>query len=114
MSIQALELWQEKTTNSKDEWREEWPTSQSVSSFSVCVRMTLFAMMGGFFPQMFCLIFARKQLWTKSGEQICQFLLHLPIWGTNLTSATAAQLNVSDGVQPYELISQVNFLTQMD
>jgi hypothetical protein len=27
MSIEGLGLWQEKTTNSKDEWREEWPTS---------------------------------------------------------------------------------------
>jgi hypothetical protein len=50
----------------------------------------------------------------QSGEQICQFLLQLPIWGTNLTNATAAQLNVSGGVQLYELISQVKFLTQKD
>jgi hypothetical protein len=27
LSIEGLGLWQEKTTNSKDEWREEWPTS---------------------------------------------------------------------------------------
>jgi hypothetical protein len=27
MSIEGVGLWQEKTTNSKDEWREEWPTS---------------------------------------------------------------------------------------
>jgi hypothetical protein len=72
--------------------------------------MTSFAMMGGFFPGCFVLFLLGNNC-GQSGEQICQFLLHLPIWGTN---ATAAQLNVSDGAQLYELISQVKFLTQMD
>jgi hypothetical protein len=75
--------------------------------------MTLFAMMGGFFPGCFVLFLLGNNC-GQSGEQICQFLLHLPIWGTNLTNATAAQHNVSDGAQLYELISQVKFLTQMD
>jgi len=51
-----------------------------------------------FFPRCFVLFLLGNSC-GQSGEQICRFLLHLPIWGTNLTNATAAQLNVSDGAQ---------------